>query len=182
MPANKRSLGRMHGQHRGKHYKVCGRAAAKHRAERRAHDDVAHDILARVALRKQTVALQVHAVCKTKPLPYSGNNVTSPKIISRPPEIICQKLCGTFIKSVETLRRSVNKNTDAPSEAEITNARRTLLSPETEPPIMTGRSGKVQGASTVSKPATNAITKSAMDVAREDYFCDTRRARLCRPR
>ena len=93
-----------------------------------------------------------------------GKSVTRPKIISRPPENTCQKLCGTAIKSVDALRRSVKRKTDVPSEVAITSARLTLLSPDTEPPIITGKSGRVQGASTVSKPATKAMSKSVMPI------------------
>jgi len=64
--------------------------------------------------------------------PTCGEKSYEPKNNKQAARDYLPKLCGTFIKRVETLRRSVNKNTDAPSDAEITSARHEFDLPEIE--------------------------------------------------
>jgi hypothetical protein len=57
---------------------------------------------------------------------------------------------------------SVKINTEIPSEMVTVSARFILRSPEIDPPTMIGKSGSTHGESTVRKPASNAIKKSAI--------------------
>lgn len=76
------------------------------------------------------------------------------------PENIFQKLCGTTISSVEAFKRSVNTITDTESEPIITIDRLDMCRPSTsDEPMMIGSSGNIQGAKTVSTPASIDISK-----------------------
>ena len=79
------------------------------------------------------------------------------------PENQLQKDCGTMMKMVDALRRSVKITSERPSDAMMTSARILFaVPPVIEPPTMTGRSGSTHGASTVSMPAMNEMRRSAM--------------------
>ena len=77
------------------------------------------------------------------------------------------------MKSVVALSRSVNTTTDAASEAMTTIARLEMRrSSPSEAPIITGSSGRMQGARIVSMPARTEIPKNSIlidlpDQARE---------------
>jgi hypothetical protein len=73
-----------------------------------------------------------------------------------PPETHDQTSGGILMKSVLTLRRSVKRITEMPSDSVTMNA---FFLPSSDPPTMTGKSGSTQGASTVRIPAKNEMTK-----------------------
>ena len=67
------------------------------------------------------------------------------------------------MKTVLTLSSKVKTMTETPS-ASVTVSARLLLTPvpATEPPTITGNSGNMHGAKTVSTPAAKDINKSVM--------------------
>lgn len=70
------------------------------------------------------------------------------------------------MSSVVALSRTVNKISEIPSEVAIKIGRRlSRLSPLIEPPIITGSSGKTQGAKTVKIPAMKA------PISKNIYYC-----------
>jgi hypothetical protein len=81
-----------------------------------------------------------------------------------PPEIHFHTYSGISIKRVLALRRSVKTITDIPRERMIVKAffLLNLVVPPSEsvPPTITGKSGRMQGASTVRTPAINEIRRS----------------------
>ena len=91
-----------------------------------------------------------------------GKNMKRPTMTSMPPETICQNSAGTLTNAVETFSASVNMNTDAASESVMAIARRGFAAPLTLPPMTTGKSGSMHGASTVSAPATNEIKSNVI--------------------
>jgi hypothetical protein len=76
------------------------------------------------------------------------------------PERICQNDWGISMSAVLALRIRVKSITDIPNEAVMMRAFLILRSPESEPPTITGSNEMVQGASTVSTPASNESKKS----------------------
>ena len=66
-----------------------------------------------------------------------------------------------LIKTVLAFRSNVNTKTDMPSDPIIVKAFLLLKTPsppfESEPPTITGKSGSMHGARTVSTPAINEI-------------------------
>lgn len=68
------------------------------------------------------------------------------------PEIHCQADGGIFTKAVLAFSKRVNNTTDTPSEAVTTKAFILENPAPTDPPTITGTSGKTQGAKTVSTP------------------------------
>ena len=67
------------------------------------------------------------------------------------------------MKAVLTFRRNVKSRIEALNEA-ITMYGVHLLRPLTPLPMTTGKSGKMQGASTVSAPAKIAMSKKVSDI------------------
>ena len=61
------------------------------------------------------------------------------------------------MSNVVALSSTVNSISEAAKDSAIRNGRRlSLVSPEIEPPIITGSNGRTHGASTVRMPAMNA--------------------------
>jgi hypothetical protein len=94
-----------------------------------------------------------------------GNRVITPKNKIIPPEIHFHTYSGIVINNVLAFNNNVNNITDTPRDMMIVNAFFLLkpvsrVSEESDPPIITGRSGKIHGASTVSIPAIKEIIKS----------------------
>ena len=80
-----------------------------------------------------------------------------------PPEIHFQKSSGISINNVLALRRSVKSTMEIPSERTTTKSLLLLgVASVMECPTITGRSGKIHGASIVKIPATNEVTSSNM--------------------
>src|SRR3989344_707903 len=92
-----------------------------------------------------------------------GNIRVTPNPMMMSPESNFQNISGTPIKAVDALRRSVKTKSETPREPMMMNARFLLAPPpSTEPPTITGRMGRMQGASTVKMPAMNEMTSSTM--------------------
>src|SRR3989344_1492930 len=87
-----------------------------------------------------------------------GNTITMPNRMRITPEMSCHVLCGMLMKTVLTLRSTVNKITERPSDAVMVYAR-LRLPPATDPPTITGRSGSTHGASALKTPAMNEMKK-----------------------
>ena len=71
--------------------------------------------------------------------------------------------CGILMNAVLTFNIKVKRMIETEREPITTNARRRftpLPLPSSEPPTTTGRSGSMQGASTVRIPAKNAMSSS----------------------
>ncbi len=92
-----------------------------------------------------------------------GKRVMSPNMIRIPPERYCQNVGGMLIKTVATFRIKVKRMTETVREAVITYGFSFDLTSETELPMITGSNGSTQGASTVSIPAINEISKKVID-------------------
>jgi hypothetical protein len=76
------------------------------------------------------------------------------------PENTLQNICGISMRSVDALRRRVNRMTEKESDPITTRDLLEIRRPSvSEDPMMIGRSGKIHGASTVSIPASMAIKK-----------------------
>ena len=90
-----------------------------------------------------------------------GNSSVAPNIMRIPPESKLQKLSGIMMNAVETLSRKVKTTIDTANEP-TTIYGVALLLPETDVPITTGKSGRMQGASTVSTPAKNEMMRNAI--------------------
>jgi hypothetical protein len=80
------------------------------------------------------------------------------------PEITCQTAVGTPSKIVLALRRRLNSIIESIKLIVITIGRLTglLLVLYSEPPITTGKRGKMHGAATVRMPARNEVRISVM--------------------
>ena len=108
-----------------------------------------------------------------------GKIIVIPKKNIIPPEIHFQKSCGISINKELALRRRVKSITEIPSDATTTNNLLLLgVVSVIECPTITGRSGKMHGASIVSTPLTNEMRRSNMLF----YFCDKcRKGRAATP-
>ena len=81
-----------------------------------------------------------------------GNNSVIPKNKTIDPENIFQKIGGIVINAVENFSNNVNKIIETLSDAVIIYGLYLFLSVML-PPIITGKSGKTQGANIVNTPA-----------------------------
>lgn len=89
-----------------------------------------------------------------------GNTIANPTSIMTVPEKVLQNVCGISISSVDALRSSVKIITDTDSDPITTSDRLDIRRPSvSDEPITIGSSGNIQGASTVSIPASTAIRK-----------------------
>ena len=80
-----------------------------------------------------------------------------------PPEIHFQKSWGISINNELALRRSVKSTIEIASDPTTTKSLLLLgVVSEIECPMITGRSGKMHGASIVRTPAINEINKNNM--------------------
>ncbi len=103
-----------------------------------------------------TLSLLTYGILAQK----DGNTIAAPTRTMTAPEKVVQKACGTAIRSVVALRSKVNTMTDKESEAITVRARLEIpRTPSSDAPITTGRSGSMQGASTVNTPAKNDMAK-----------------------
>lgn len=90
-----------------------------------------------------------------------GKTIVRPNRKIIPPEIHFQKSWGMSIKKELAFRRSVNNMTEIPSDATTTKSLFLFgVASARERPTITGRSGKMHGASIVNTPATNETNKS----------------------
>src|SRR3989344_9394900 len=84
----------------------------------------------------------------------SGKTIVKPKKKIIPPEIHFQKSSGISINNELALRRNVNSIMEIPSDATTTKSLLLLgVESVTECPTITGRSGRIHGASIVKTPA-----------------------------
>src|SRR3989344_5737192 len=88
-----------------------------------------------------------------------------------PPENHCHADCGILMSTELTFKRRVKRTTDMPSDSDMTKARRRFTPSVIEPPTMTGKSGRTQGASTVSTPAMNEIRRRTIFVIVAYFDC-----------
>src|SRR3989344_131737 len=77
-------------------------------------------------------------------------------------ETVVQNIGGTEMKTLLTLSRKVKSIIETTSDPMMTRGFLLFPTSETEPPIITGSSAKVQGASTVRMPAMNEMISSAI--------------------
>jgi hypothetical protein len=93
-----------------------------------------------------------------------GKRLMSPKSMMILPEMIDHTDCGILMNAVLAFKRSVKIIIETPRETAMMSAFFKLgfspVVPLTELPMMTGRSGSVQGASTVNTPATKETMRS----------------------
>ena len=93
----------------------------------------------------------------------SGKTIVRPNKKIIPPEIHFQKSWGISINNEVALRRRVNNMTEIPSDATTTKSLLLFgVVSVIECPIITGRSGRIHGASIVKTPAINEIRRNNM--------------------
>ena len=88
-----------------------------------------------------------------------GNKVISPKKITIPPLIYFQTIGSILIKAVETFNNKVKITIDE-ANARVIRSGFSLELPETELPMMIGKSGNTQGARTVNIPEIYEVKSS----------------------
>jgi hypothetical protein len=103
----------------------------------------------------------------SNPLSQSeGKRKIRPRNITIPPETHFHIDSGILIKRVLTFKSKVKIITDTPRDKMIVKAFFLFNVPippfESEPPIITGRSGKIHGASTVRTPAINEMKSKSI--------------------
>jgi hypothetical protein len=87
-----------------------------------------------------------------------GNIIVNANKIIIPPEIDVQTTCGIVINAVLHFNIRVNKTIEKISEPIMTYDLRLSFPSTIELPTITGRSGKIHGASIVSIPAINEVS------------------------
>jgi len=95
-----------------------------------------------------------------------GKSVIIPNTKTKPHETIFQKLGGISIRSVVALSKRENTNTDTARELITIIGIFLLFASAALEPNIIGRSGKTQGANTVSIPEKKAMSKSIID-----FYC-----------
>ena len=107
--------------------------------------------------------LRFKVFAREKPSHILGKTIVKPKKKIMPPEIHFQKSSGISINNELALRRSVKSTMEIPSDRTTTKSL-LLFGVESviERPTITGRRGKIHGASIVKTPAINEITSSNM--------------------
>jgi hypothetical protein len=89
----------------------------------------------------------------------SGNRVIRPKNTTMPPEMYFQTRGSIPMKAVDTLSSSVKAIIEK-AKASVMRTGFHLALPETELPIIIGKSGSTQGARTVSSPEMYEVRRS----------------------
>ena len=94
-----------------------------------------------------------------------GKMEINPKKIIITPEISDQTDCGISIKIVLAFKSRVKSTMEIP-KADVIIIGLRLRSPPMDPPTIIGRTGKIQGASTVRMPERNTTSKRNIMLAR----------------